>query len=62
VLTDPPRFFAAKQLTGGLFNDAYTKGKTAVSKTDNVLRATLTMSRVRNFARNARTIRAILLE
>jgi len=40
----------------------YTKGKTAVNKTDNVLRATLTMSRVRNFARNARIIRAILLE
>jgi len=61
VLTVLPWFFGAKQLTGGLFNDALYEGEDGCEQ-DNVLRATLTMSRVRNFARNARIVRAILLE
>lgn len=48
--------FGATQLTGWSFNDALYEGEGGCQQDRQ------TMSCVRNFARNARTVRAILLE
>jgi hypothetical protein len=48
--------FGALQLIGGSFNDALYEGE------DGCQQDTQTMSCVCNFARNARTVRAIFLE
>jgi len=49
-------------LTGGLFNDTLCEGEDGCEQDRQCTMCNVTMSSVRNFARNTRIIRAILLE